>query len=75
MSARTDEEASRNQASSGVTPDTLRQALTTRLGATEVHIEDMSGKQYLSVWSLDEIMRRGADANANQAAAVRCSKR
>ncbi|XPS74422.1 hypothetical protein M3J09_006541 [Ascochyta lentis] len=43
MSARTDDEAARNAASSGVTPDALKQKLQTSLGATHVEIEDMSG--------------------------------
>ncbi|KAJ4992632.1 BolA-like protein [Stagonosporopsis vannaccii] len=43
MSARTDDEAARNAASSGVTPEAIRQKLETNLGATHVEIEDMSG--------------------------------
>ena len=43
MSARTDDEAARNAANSGVTPEAIRQKLETNLGATHVEIEDMSG--------------------------------
>ncbi|KAJ4338897.1 hypothetical protein N0V87_003583 [Didymella glomerata] len=43
MSARTDDEAARNAASSGVTPDAIKQKLEQNLGATHVEIEDMSG--------------------------------
>lgn len=43
MSARTDSEAAQVQASSGVTPDTLRAKLIENLEATYVQIEDLSG--------------------------------
>ncbi|KAI9727294.1 MAG: hypothetical protein M1828_006913 [Chrysothrix sp. TS-e1954] len=43
MSARTDVEASQTQASTGITPETLKQKLEDSLGATHVDIEDMSG--------------------------------
>ncbi|KAJ4383245.1 hypothetical protein N0V86_001290 [Didymella sp. IMI 355093] len=43
MSARTDDEAARNAASSGVTPEAIKQKLVENLGATHVEIEDMSG--------------------------------
>ena len=43
MSARTDDEAARNAASSGVTPESIRQKLESSLGATYVEIEDLSG--------------------------------
>lgn len=43
MSARTDDEASRNAASSGVTPAVLKAKLESGLGATHVEIEDLSG--------------------------------
>ncbi|KAF1930263.1 bola domain-containing protein [Didymella exigua CBS 183.55] len=43
MSARTDDEAARNAASSGVTPEAIKQKLMETLGATHVEIEDMSG--------------------------------
>ncbi|KAJ4403753.1 hypothetical protein N0V91_006265 [Didymella pomorum] len=43
MSARTDDEAARNAATSGVTPDAIKQKLEQGLGATHVEIEDMSG--------------------------------
>ena len=43
MSARTDDEAARNAASSGVTPEALRAKLESGLGATHVEIQDMSG--------------------------------
>ncbi|KAF2147331.1 uncharacterized protein K452DRAFT_240730 [Aplosporella prunicola CBS 121167] len=43
MSARTDVEASRAQASSGVTPESLKSTLEQKLGATHVEIVDMSG--------------------------------
>ncbi|KAF2876365.1 bola protein, partial [Massariosphaeria phaeospora] len=43
MSARTDSEAVAVQASSGVTPEAIKQKLVERLGATHVEIEDMSG--------------------------------
>lgn len=43
MSARTDTEAAEAQASSGVTPDILKDKLIEHLGATHVEIEDMSG--------------------------------
>ena len=44
MSARTDTEASSNQASSGVTPDTLGATLREKLEASHVDIQDLSGK-------------------------------
>ena len=43
MSARTDDEASAAQTSSGVTPDTLKATLLPKLGATHVQIDDHSG--------------------------------
>ncbi|KAJ4312593.1 hypothetical protein N0V94_007365 [Neodidymelliopsis sp. IMI 364377] len=43
MSARTDDEAARTAASSGVTPEGIKQKLESGLGATWVEIEDMSG--------------------------------
>jgi len=43
MSARTDDEAARNAANSGVTPEAIKQKLEANLGATHVEIEDMSG--------------------------------
>lgn len=43
MSARTDSEATQNQASSGVTPDTLRATLVQKLEAQHVDIVDLSG--------------------------------
>ncbi|KAJ9648814.1 hypothetical protein H2201_005076 [Coniosporium apollinis] len=43
MSARTDVEATRTQASTGITPETLKSTLVEKLGATHVQIEDMSG--------------------------------
>jgi len=43
MSARTDTEAAQNQASSGVTPETLKSTLEHKLGAVHVSIEDLSG--------------------------------
>ncbi|KAF1356569.1 bola protein [Delphinella strobiligena] len=43
MSARTDSEATQNQASSGVTPDTLRATLEQKLEAQHVDIVDLSG--------------------------------
>lgn len=43
MSARTDAEAESNQASSGVTPQSLADTLRAQLGATHVDIHDMSG--------------------------------
>lgn len=43
MSARTDDEAARNAANSGVTPEAIKQKLVENLGATHVEIEDMSG--------------------------------
>ena len=43
MSARTDDEAARNAATSGVTPDVIKQKLEQSLGATHVEIEDLSG--------------------------------
>lgn len=43
MSARTDDEAARNAASSGVTPEAIKQKLLANLGATHVEIEDLSG--------------------------------
>ncbi|GAB7341243.1 hypothetical protein MBLNU457_7520t1 [Dothideomycetes sp. NU457] len=43
MSARTDTEATQNQISSGVTPNTLKETLTQKLEATHVDIEDLSG--------------------------------
>ena len=47
MSARTDDEATQVQVSSGITPDTLRYKLIENLDATHVQIEDMSGNHYL----------------------------
>ncbi|KAG8628637.1 hypothetical protein KVT40_002502 [Elsinoe batatas] len=43
MSARTDSEAMEVQATSGVTPDSLRTTLVEKLQATHVEIEDLSG--------------------------------
>ncbi|KAK5115216.1 hypothetical protein LTR85_009974 [Meristemomyces frigidus] len=43
MSARTDVEAEQNQASTGVTPDTLGATLKEKLGASHVDIADLSG--------------------------------
>jgi hypothetical protein len=43
MSARTDDEAARNAANSGVTPESIKQKLESSLGATYVEIEDLSG--------------------------------
>ncbi|KAF2773622.1 bola-like protein [Teratosphaeria nubilosa] len=43
MSARTDAEATSNQASSGITPDTLTTTLKEKLEATHVDIVDLSG--------------------------------
>lgn len=43
MSARTDAEATNNQASSGVTPDTLKATLEQKLEASHVDIVDLSG--------------------------------
>ncbi|KAF2083765.1 bola-like protein [Saccharata proteae CBS 121410] len=43
MSARSDLEAAQNQASSGVTADSLKATLIEKVGATHVDIEDMSG--------------------------------
>lgn len=43
MSARTDYEAAANQASSGVTPDTLKATLAQKLDAVHVDIVDLSG--------------------------------
>jgi stress-induced morphogen len=49
MSARTDDEAARNAATSGVTPDAIKQKLEQGLGATHVEIEDMSGKSWILI--------------------------
>jgi hypothetical protein len=46
MSARTDDEAERVQATSGVTMDGLKKKLEEGLGATYVEIEDLSGMSY-----------------------------
>jgi hypothetical protein len=43
MSARTDTEASRAQASTGMTPATLSDKLKDKLGASHVDIVDLSG--------------------------------
>ena len=43
MSARTDVEATQNQLSSGVTPDSLKATLFDKLEASHVAIEDLSG--------------------------------
>jgi hypothetical protein len=43
MSASADTEAAEVQASSGVTPETLKEKLIEQLGATHVEVEDMSG--------------------------------
>lgn len=48
MSARTDPEAEQAQASTGVTPESLKQKLEQQLGATYVEVEDMSGEMILS---------------------------
>ena len=52
MSARTDLEAEQNQHTSGVTPETLRTALTEKLGAQHVDIADLSGMLSLRSHSL-----------------------
>jgi hypothetical protein len=44
MSARTDDEAEKVQATSGVTMEDLKKKLEDGLGATHVEIEDLSGK-------------------------------
>ncbi len=44
MSGRTDIEASESQASTGITPETLRTTLSTKLAATHVDIQDLSGE-------------------------------
>lgn len=44
MSARTDEEATQNQANSGVTPQKIQSMLASQLAATHVDVEDMSGE-------------------------------
>ena len=44
MSARTDTEAAQNQASTGVTPATLKATLEHKLEASQVDIEDLSGE-------------------------------
>ena len=43
MSARTDVEASQNQESTGVTPETLSATLKDKLEASHVDISDLSG--------------------------------
>ncbi|KAM0705004.1 hypothetical protein Q7P35_007791 [Cladosporium inversicolor] len=43
MSAQTDTEATQNQLSSGITADSLGEALKTRLEASHVDIQDLSG--------------------------------
>ncbi|KAK4981432.1 hypothetical protein LTR66_009998 [Elasticomyces elasticus] len=43
MSARTDTEASATQTTTGITPQTLKGTLESKLGATHVDIEDLSG--------------------------------
>jgi len=43
MSARTDTEAAATQASTGITPDTLKSKLIEKLEAAHVDIEDLSG--------------------------------
>jgi len=43
MSARTDTEAASNQASSGITPDSLGATLREKLEASHVDIQDLSG--------------------------------
>ena len=43
MSARTDEEASQVQASSGITPESLSTTLKSKLEASHVDISDLSG--------------------------------
>jgi len=43
MSARTDVEAQENQASTGITPDTLGKTLEEKLEASHVDIADLSG--------------------------------
>lgn len=44
MSARTDVEATHNQLSSGVTPESLKATLFEKLEAQHVDIQDLSGK-------------------------------
>ena len=43
MSARTDTEAVQTQASTGITPETLKSTLAQKLDASHVDIEDLSG--------------------------------
>lgn len=46
MSARTDEEASQTQLSSGITPTTLETSLREKLSAEHVDIQDLSGTDF-----------------------------
>lgn len=46
MSARTDEEATQTQLSSGITPTTLETSLRKKLSAEHVDIQDLSGTNY-----------------------------
>jgi hypothetical protein len=45
MSARTDVEATQNQLSSGVTPESLKATLFEKLEAQHVDIQDLSGNR------------------------------
>lgn len=68
MSARTDAEAEQNQATTGVTPDTLGATLKAKLEASHVDIQDLSGALSKRVEDLEM-------SNSNvQAVAARCSR-
>jgi hypothetical protein len=51
MSAKTDDEAARVQASSGVTPESIENKLKEGLGAVHVEIADLSGMCILFMMS------------------------
>ena len=52
MSARTDMEADQNQASTGITPDTLGATLKQKLEALHVDIQDLSGRDTSHIFSI-----------------------
>jgi hypothetical protein len=58
MSARTDEEAEQNQASSGITPDSLGHTLREKLGAEHVDIQDLSGRVNIGSAKQENLLSR-----------------
>ena len=72
MSARTDTEAASNQASSGVTPESLKATLVQKLDAAHVSIEDLSGMLRYMAYLTNLVKKKIPAAEPIQAAAVRC---